>query len=58
MNANIYFDLTVTIQNKLRGSRPHVQIIEENEVEVVRAVNQLRNINNTNTQNMQKIKII
>jgi hypothetical protein len=54
MNINICFDLTVAIQNKLRSPRPHVQVIEENEVEVVRTFNQLRNIyNNTNTKNIQ-----
>jgi hypothetical protein len=36
----------------LRGTRPHVQIIENYEVNQ-QAFNQLRNNNNTNTQNNQ-----
>jgi hypothetical protein len=54
MSSNICFDLTVSYQYHLRGSRPHVQIIEDNEIEVSQqAFNQLRNNNNTNTQNTQ-----
>jgi hypothetical protein len=54
MSSNICFDLIVSYQYILRGSRPHVQIIEDNEIEVSQqAFNQLRNTNNTNTQNNQ-----
>jgi hypothetical protein len=38
----------------LRGTRPHVEIIEDYEIEVNKqSFNQLRNNNNTNTQNNQ-----
>jgi hypothetical protein len=51
MSSNICFDLTVSYQYHLR-LRLHVQIIEDNEIEVnQQALNQLRNNNNTNTQN-------
>jgi hypothetical protein len=47
------FYLTVTIQNNLRGSRPQVQFIEENVIEIIQPGYQLRNINKTKTQNIQ-----
>jgi hypothetical protein len=54
MSSNICFDLIVSYQYNLRGSRPHVEIIEDYDIEVNRrAFNQLRNSNNTYTQNIQ-----
>jgi hypothetical protein len=54
MSSNICFDLIVSYQYNLRGTRPHVQIIEDYEIDVnQQALNQLRNNNNTNTQNNQ-----
>jgi hypothetical protein len=54
MSSNICFDLTVSYQYNLRGSRPQVEIIEDYEIEVSQqAFNQLRNNNNKNTQNNQ-----
>jgi hypothetical protein len=54
MSSNICFDLTVSYQYNLRGTRPHVEIIENYEIEMnQQAFNQLRNNNNTNTQNTQ-----
>jgi hypothetical protein len=54
MNSNICFDLIVSYEYNLRGTRPHVQIIEDNEIEMnQQAFNQLSNNNNTNIQNIQ-----
>jgi hypothetical protein len=48
MSSNICFDLTVLYQYHLKGSRLHVQIIEDYEIDVnQQALNQLRNNNNT-----------
>jgi hypothetical protein len=59
MSSNICFDLIVSYEYNLRGTRPHVQIIEDYDIEVNRqAFNQLRNNNNTNTKNIQNIKNI
>jgi hypothetical protein len=57
MSSNICFDLVVSYQYHLRGTRPHVEIIEDYEIEVnQQAFNQLRNNNNTNTKNIQNIQ--
>jgi hypothetical protein len=57
MCSNICFDLVVSYQYHLKDTRPHVEIIEDNEIEVSQqAFNQLRNTNNTNTQNNQNIQ--
>jgi hypothetical protein len=54
MSSNICFDLIVSYEYNLRGTRPHVEINEDNEIEMnQQALNQLCNNNNTNTQNNQ-----